>query len=190
MCDHRARRFSQPAPTSDAASRTSTWRQERSRRKSREDVRGEEGTAAVGRDRAAIAAGHRGPAEERWCKHAAKSLGVLPVGSTRQFCNRPHAKAWHWANDRDKLIEAMRGPGEERSCRYCGRALGWVPGTSSTRPRPSAGIAARCSGNGSKLYPAYAASAQGARSRARAAGRRRVPAPVTDRHRVLRELQQ
>jgi hypothetical protein len=76
--------------------------------------------------RAAIAEGHRGPTEERWCEHCGESLGVLPVGSTRRFCNRSHAKASQWANERDKLIEAMRGPGEERSCKYCGRSLGWV----------------------------------------------------------------
>jgi hypothetical protein len=76
--------------------------------------------------RAAIAAGHRGPAAERWCKHCGDSLGVLPIGSTRLFCNRSHAKAWHWANERDKLIQAQRGPGEERACIRCGRSLGWV----------------------------------------------------------------
>jgi hypothetical protein len=77
--------------------------------------------------RAAIAEGHRGAAEERWCEcGCGESLGVLPVSSTRRFRNRSHAKKAHWAKERDKLIEAMRGPGEERSCRYCGRSLGWV----------------------------------------------------------------
>jgi hypothetical protein len=85
--------------------------------------------------RAAIAAGHRGPARERSCEYCGESLGVLPVGSTRRFCNRSHAKAWQWANERDKLTEAQRGPGEERSCIRCGHPLGWVAARQSERGR-------------------------------------------------------
>jgi hypothetical protein len=85
--------------------------------------------------RAAIAEGHRGAAEERWCEYCGESLGVLPVGSSRRFCNRSHAKASQWANERDKLIEAQRGPGEERSCKHCGRSLGWVPARQLERGR-------------------------------------------------------
>jgi hypothetical protein len=96
-------------------------------RSSRENVGGQRRTVALGEHRAAIAAGHRGATEERWCEHCGDSLGVLPVGSTRRFCNRSHAKASQWANERDKLIEAQRGPGEERWCKYCGDSLGWVP---------------------------------------------------------------
>jgi hypothetical protein len=93
--------------------------------------------------RAAIAAALRGPAEEPWCKHCGESMGVLPVGSTKQFCNRSHAKASQWANRRETIYEPVveanrrraKSPGEDRSCIRCGQSLGYVRGSQLERGR-------------------------------------------------------